>query len=265
MPTIKILECDECGLVSLDSTDHIHSSFYENSGMHGEYPKPIEDWIRETSWDDQRRVEQLKTLLINKRILDFGCGAGGFLLKAKNLVAEAVGIELETRIREYWKDTDITILPSIEDATSSSSCGYDIITAFHVLEHLPDPREMLISLGRFLNTNGRMIIEVPNADDALLSIFDCNEFQLFTYWSQHLYLFNASTLATLVKQAGLKVVSIHHYQRYPLSNHLHWLSKGKPGGHVNWSFLDNPTMTHAYSEVLASIGKTDTLIAYIEK
>lgn len=261
-----ILECSNCGLVSLDSVAHIHSDFYRDSGMHGEQLKPIEDWLKETRWDDQRRFEQLKPFLLNKRILDFGCGAGGFLSNAKSLAADAVGVELELRVQNFYENSDITIFSSMEDAVSSSSGGgFDAITAFHVFEHLPDPREVLKKLGSMLKSDGRIVIEVPSADDVLLTLYDCDAFQRFTYWSQHLYLFTASTLATLIKQAGLKVVSIQYYQRYPLSNHLHWLSKSKPGGHQRWSFLDNPALKYAYAEVLASIGKTDTLIAHVEK
>ena len=109
------------------------------------------------------------------------------------------------------------------------------------------------------------IIEVPSASDILLYLYDCLPFQKFTYWSQHLYLFNTSTLETLVRQSGLKIDYIKQIQRYPLSNHLYWLSKGLPGGHKLWSFLDNESLTQAYEASLASIGGCDTLIACIRK
>ncbi len=150
-------------------------------------------------------------------------------------------------------------MPSLEAAGN----GYDLITAFHVVEHLLDPRSMISSLAQKLQPQGRMIIEVPSAEDALLTLYDCNPFQRFTYWSQHLYLFNAATLELLARQAGLRVVAIQHYQRYPLSNHLHWLSQGQPGGHQKWTFLDTPELTRAYASTLAAIGKTDTLIAHM--
>lgn len=109
-----------------------------------------------------------------------------------------------------------------------------------------------------------MIIEVPSSEDALLTLFDCNSFQRFTYWSQHLFLFNSKTLEQLATQAGLKVIALQQYQRYPLSNHLHWLSQGKPGGHQKWSFLNSPILTESYANTLAALGKCDTLIAYLE-
>jgi len=123
---------------------------------------------------------------------------------------------------------------------------------------------MLKTLAQKLSKNGRLVVEVPNSEDALLTLYDSDSFQRFTYWSQHLYLFNAETLRRLAEQAGLRIVSILQYQRYPLSNHLHWLSKGKPGGHQEWAYLDTPEMKAAYANALAAVAKCDTLIAHLE-
>lgn len=108
-----------------------------------------------------------------------------------------------------------------------------------------------------------MVIEVPSAGDVLQTLYDCDEFQRFTYWKQHLYLFTASRLTTLIKQAGLKEISVQHYQRYSLSNHLYWFNQGKLGGLKQWSFLDAAEVNRAYAQSLANIGKTDTPIAHI--
>jgi 2-polyprenyl-3-methyl-5-hydroxy-6-metoxy-1,4-benzoquinol methylase len=256
---MQVLQCDKCGLVSLSDSKHIDPEFYENSGMHGENPMPMDAWLKETEIDDQRRFEMVKAMLPNKRLLDFGCGAGGFLKKVKTLSANVTGIELEKRVRYYWSE-QLNIVPSIETAGKA----YDLITAFHVIEHLNDPRSILTSLAHLLKPNGRIIIEVPNAEDVLLTLYDSNAFQSFTYWSQHLYLFNANTLTMLARQAGLRMVALQHYQRYPLSNHLHWLSKGKPGGHQSWAFMDTPELSQAYANTLAKQGKSDTLIAHLE-
>ena len=258
-PRLEIIECKSCGLVSLSDVSHIKKDFYANSGMHGEEPIAMEAWLKETEWDDLRRYKMLRSLLPNKKLLDFGCGAGGFLGMASSLVVAATGIELEDRVIKYWQGK-LNIVQNIDDAGG----GYDLITAFHVIEHLSDPLQILKSLAKKLSASGRMVIEVPSSEDALLTLYACEAFQHFTYWSQHLFLFNANTLEMLAKQAGLKVKAIQHVQRYPLSNHLHWLSKGKPGGHQYWAFLDSAEMANAYANTLASLGKTDTLIAHLD-
>ena len=259
-PGLGVVQCVQCGLVTLSSQDHIHQGFYESSGMHGAEPVSMDAWLKDTAWDDQRRFEMLKPLLANKKVLDFGCGAGGFLERAQVLAAEVTGIELETRVCAHWQGK-LNVIADVSLADDS----YDLITAFHVIEHLPDPRSMLSRLSSLLSSNGRMVVEVPSSEDALLTLYDCDAFQRFTYWSQHLYLFNASTLETLVRQAGLRVIALQHYQRYSLANHLHWLSQSKPGGHMQWEFLDTPEVKQAYASSLSAIGKTDTLIVHLQK
>lgn len=258
-PKLKIKECPNCGLVSLSSLEHIRNNHYENSGMHGETLPSMESWLKETEHDDQRRFEVLKELIINKRVLDFGCGAAGFVHKVQSLATEAAGVDPERRVHEYWNDS-ITLYSQIEDVKTS----YDIITAFHVIEHLPDPREALRKLKSLLSDRGRLVIEVPSSEDVLLTLYANEAFQNFTYWSQHLFLFNPETLRKLAAQVELRVVAIQQFQRYPISNHLHWLSRNQPGGHRIWPFLDNPALNVAYAASLAQIGKCDTLVAYLE-
>lgn len=258
-PSLQVLECGNCGLVMLSSLQHIKAGHYEDSGMHGTDLPSIESWLKETEHDDNRRFEMLKPNLINSKVLDFGCGAGGFVSKAQSLAADVAGVEPELRVREYW-DGLVTLHGSLEEADDE----YDLITAFHVVEHLPDPCAMLKKLAAHLKGGGRLVIEVPSSEDALLTLYDNDAFQHFTYWSQHLFLFNAETLHHLTSKAGLRVVSIQQYQRYPLSNHLYWLSRNCPGGHQHWSFLDTPALAEAYAASLAAIGKCDTLIAYLE-
>jgi 2-polyprenyl-3-methyl-5-hydroxy-6-metoxy-1,4-benzoquinol methylase len=259
-PSLKIMECAYCGLVMLDSFQHINADHYADSGMHGDNDSlSIESWLKQVEQDDQRRIEMLKASIVNRRLLDFGCGAAGFVRKAQSIAAEVVGVEPERRVREYWGDK-----VEIYDSLESAGNGYDLITAFHVIEHLPDPLMILKELAARLNAKGRLVIEVPSSDDALLTLYHNDAFQRFSYWSQHLYLFNGETLRQLANQAELRVVSVQQFQRYPLSNHLHWLSRNQPGGHQSWSFMDTPALNEAYAASLASIGKCDTIIAYLE-
>jgi 2-polyprenyl-3-methyl-5-hydroxy-6-metoxy-1,4-benzoquinol methylase len=257
---LRVLECAECGLVMLSSFQHIQTLHYTESGMHGSSVPSIEAWLRDTEQDDQRRLEMLRSALVNRRALDFGCGAAGFVRKARALAAEVAGVEPERRVREHWGGA-LRIYADLDDAGGE----YDLITVFHVLEHLRDPRTTLRALAARLAVGGRLVVEVPNSDDALLTLYDHDAFQRFTYWSQHLILFNAETLRRLAGQAGLQVISISQFQRYPLSNHLYWLSRKQPGGHRKWSFLDTLPLCEAYAAALASIGKCDTIIAHLER
>ena len=152
-PELEIFECASCGLVFLSSFDHIKDGFYENSEMHGENVPDIQASLKDTAWDDERRFQYLKSVLPNRRLLDFGCGAGGFLLKARELAATAHGVEPEKRLSSHYQDHGLTVFQNIFDIPNDIRGGYDIITMFHVLEHIPDPKSILSKLSEMLADN----------------------------------------------------------------------------------------------------------------
>ncbi len=259
---LSILECNNCSLVFLSSLDHIDESFYEESNM--SEGQNVQEWLNGTDIDDSRRFEFVKEFLINKDIIDFGSGAGGFLLQAKKIAKSVVGVELDNKVREHYKNSSIDLVRDIRELKNES---YDVITAFHVIEHLSDPIKILQELCLKLKKGGKLIFEIPNSDDALLSLYKNKAFSSFTYWSPHLFLYNARTLDILFKKInGLEMDFIKYIQRYPLSNHLYWLANNEPGGHLNWGqFIDSVELNSAYEAQLSSLGITDTIIAQCTK
>ncbi len=259
---LKVLQCQQCQLVFLSSFDHISDGFYEDSGMHNGTPD-LESWFKETAWDDDRRFAYMKEMLPGRSLLDFGCGSGGFLIRSRELLVDAHGLEPEISLADHFKKHGLYVRASLADLAEIKRSPYDFITMFHVLEHLPDPRAVLRDLAGHIGSGGEIIIEVPSADDALLTLYKSKSFSEFTYWSCHLFLFSIPTLSELFFQAGLKVNYIRPIQRYPLANHLYWLAEGKPGGHKQWHFLDSPELRAAYERQLAEIGKCDTILASV--
>ena len=259
---VHVVECKKCGLVTLDDLSHITESHYEEGKMHA-YQNTMKEWMQETEIDDLRRFKEFKKNILGNNVLDFGCGNGGFLIKALEFANLAQGVELESRVQEHYKDSSIKIWQSIEDIKEKSNEKFDIITSFHVFEHLIDPIATLQSLTSILKKDGEIIIEVPSSEDALLTLYNCDSFSKFTYWSQHLFLFNQKTIAELVKKSNLKLNWVKQVQRYGLSNHLFWLSNHLPGGQKKWNMLNSNLLDELYAKQLASIGKCDTIMASI--
>ncbi len=257
-PTLDVMECSGCGLVFLSSFAHVEEGFYEAGRMHdNEIDADLDAWIKETARDDDRRFRWLRALIPGKSILDFGCGAGMFLKRTIGIAKSVSGIEPEKRLKAHFDKQGLRVAHSLVELKER----FDIITMFHVLEHLRDPVQVLKELSACLNENGEIIVEVPNANDALLTLYHSKPFSEFTYWSRHLFLYEESTLARLAEKAGLKVNYIKQVQRYTLANHLYWLAEGKPGGHKEWDFLDTVELNAAYEERLAAAGCCDTIVA----
>ena len=102
---------------------------------------------------------------------------------------------------------------------------------FHVLEHTANQVETLKILKNKLNQNGKIIIEIPHAEDFLIEFDELKEFKDFTFWSEHLILHTYTSLKTILKKAGFKKIQVNFFQRYGFDNHLGWFLRRKPGGH----------------------------------
>ena len=208
--------------------------------------------------DDYRRSVQFEKNLKNKDILDFGCGWGGFLRNVKNYKSLS-GIELRKECINYIRKNVKKI--DISDNLNSFDKKFDIITIFHVLEHIPYQIKTLKLLKSKLKNKGKIIIEVPHAEDFLLLQEELKEFKNFTFWSEHLILHTYKSLKSILMKAGFKSVNIQYYQRYNFSNHLGWFLKRKPGGHNFYKEIISDSLNSSYCENLKKLGQTDTLIA----
>ena len=213
----------------------------------------------EAEMDAQRRFNSNLKFVAGKKIADFGCGSGDFLKLVQPYCSEAMGIELQQNYIDSLNSNGISCFNNLSDIKDNS---LDIVVSFHVLEHLPNPLETLEELKTKVVSGGQILIEVPHAKDFLLSAIDCDEFKQFTLWSQHLVLHTRESLKKTLEYVGLTDIQIEGVQRYPLSNHLHWLANRMPGGHKSpLAILDSDELYESYRNSLARIDATDTLVA----
>jgi cyclopropane fatty-acyl-phospholipid synthase-like methyltransferase len=211
--------------------------------------------------DDYRRARQFEKYLKNKNILDFGCGWGGFLRNVKNYKSLS-GVELRKECTNHIQ-TKIKKI-DISDNINSFERKFDVITMFHVLEHIPYQIKTLKVLKSKLKKKGKVIIEVPHAEDFLILQDELKEFKNFTFWSEHLILHTYKSLKTILSKSGFSNINIYYYQRYNFSNHLGWFLKKKPGGHNFYKKIISDKLNSSYCENLKKLGQTDSLIAIAE-
>ncbi len=280
----KVFQCMECGLVFLDDKN-IDESYYKQNKMldetffqitkrsnGGSLEENIKSFENDWKIQAEKRFEMLKNKLVGKDVLDFGSGHGAFLIKAKEYAKSVTGLEIEEQVGLIYEKHNIPLERNLDllvekyKNNNISNEPFDIITAFHVIEHLQDPIYILNELSKLLRNKGKIIIEVPNGNDALFTFYNNKAYQKFQYIMVHLFYFTPNSLELLAKKANLKVDFIKCIQRWPISNTLYWLSHGEPAGDKYWgNFIDNPILQNAYEQTLASLGATDTLIAQFSK
>lgn len=267
---INVLKCEKCGLLQLSQFPEETLKFYEDEQMHIDQYNAVSDtveneswdsWVQETKKDDDRRFASLKDLCYQKDVLDFGCGNGGFLNNMKSFASSISGVELDKSAREKLNLDGITVVDDIDKFDKQ----YDIITMFQVIEHLENPQLWLTKIHRKLREGGYLIIETPNANDALIQLYHSQAFRGFTFWSVHLMLYNSYNLEMLVNNLGFETINNGQIQRYPLSNHLFWLSNQKPGGHEKWDIFNGKVLNQEYEKALRIIDSCDTLYSVFRK
>lgn len=261
---INVMKCSRCGMVQLDNLQYNTDCNYSEGGMLKNTYSVTSDevcdiswdmWLKETEQDDIRRFEALKEICRDKRILEFGCGNGGFLRRIKGVASDVVGVELMDEAREHIRGEKIEVFKYLDEVKEK----YDVICMFMVIEHLNNPDEILSKMYDVLVPDGMLIVETVNSDDALISKYLCENFMDFTYWSEHVILFNSATLEALIKRNGFNTNWNTQIQRYSLANHLYWLAEGKPGGHKKWTEFNEQVLNAAYSSKLIEMGIADTL------
>lgn len=156
------------------------------------------------------KIKKLKKANPNATsILDVGCGTGDFLTSCFKNEFEVFGIEPNKQAREIalQKMNSNSVFDSFDSLKKATKCKFDIITLWHVLEHVPNLLEYTKMLKDILNPNGVLIIAVPN-----FKSFDARYYKEF--WAaydvpRHLWHFSKVAIATLFKKVDLKIVKTH--------------------------------------------------------
>ncbi|WP_128330203.1 class I SAM-dependent methyltransferase [Apibacter sp. HY039] len=159
----------------------------------------------------QKLNENYKLKIISKyksegKILDYGCGDGSFLnfIKKNNFRVEGYEPNIKAKLNAEVKIGKQHIFDNIDSINSNS---YDIITLWHVLEHIPNPEEIILKLKSKLNKEGILIIAVPNFESYDAKFYKEN----WAAWDvpRHLFHYGKKGAINFFTQNGLNV--LHTY------------------------------------------------------
>lgn len=136
-------------------------------------------------------------------LLDIGAGTGDFLLVAKDNGWKSIGIEPSEKARTIAKSKGVELKSSLSEFENHS---FDVITMWHVLEHVPNLDEQIQELKRLVKPNGSIVIAVPN-----FKSYDANYYKEF--WAaydvpRHLWHFSKTAIEKLFAKEDLELVKI---------------------------------------------------------
>ncbi|MEK6940752.1 MAG: class I SAM-dependent methyltransferase [Nanoarchaeota archaeon] len=166
-----------------------------------------------SSWNFLKKIikkeRNIKPLNEKKgKLLDYGCGDGLFLELAKEKGWEVTGVEQSMEgAKRTSKRLGINVLN--EEEFSKSEEQYDLITLWHVLEHVHEIDALLSKLKSLLKQDGKLFIAIPNIKCLQFKYFKKKTFHLDI--PRHIWHFSPNTIKQLLQKHGYKATSINHY------------------------------------------------------
>jgi SAM-dependent methyltransferase len=168
----NVVKCDNCGFIfcnpAIQGLEHLERDHYNNPEVYSAY---LMDNVYSVYWIGETLIKKIKP---TGKLLDIGAGKGDFVSLSEKNGYEAKGIEPSPRFCEYASEKHGVNVEQgyLGDGDSFKGERFDIITLFHVLEHVPCPQELLATISEYLEEDGVVYIEVPNANATLLKIAD---------------------------------------------------------------------------------------------
>jgi SAM-dependent methyltransferase len=224
-----------------------------------------EEHIRTNQDQVKRRWRFLKEYLEpGQDLLEIGCSSGFMLNAFRDYGLNCTGIEPSGEFIEFLLKNQHIAFASIEELTRQApNKQFDLIVHFFVLEHIRDPYQFFTETKKRLKQGGKLIAEVPCVNDPLTSLYNIPAFEKF-YWSiAHHYYYSPKSIAFVLDSLGYQYKLIPE-QRYDLSNHIVWMTEGKPGGQGKFDHVFSSQLIEKYQQDLKDQWQCDTFYLVIE-
>jgi 2-polyprenyl-3-methyl-5-hydroxy-6-metoxy-1,4-benzoquinol methylase len=145
------------------------------------------------------------------QLLDVGCGSGTLLGLLKQRGFQVRGFDSSAEAAQIAKsesDVDVIVGSRLQDAGFQDE-SFDLVTLFHVMEHVTDPRAVLSEVRRILRPSGRLVLQVPNIESWQFRLFGVRWYGLDV--PRHVINYSSQAMQRLLAESGFRVRRTRHF------------------------------------------------------
>lgn len=209
----RFAECAGCGVVRLldrvrpECLDVLYGSYYAPGDLSGE---ALEAQLRNPTFAHRRRRLEGALPAGRRRLFEVGAGDGNFLaLLARNGWSVAGSEWGAASVDLVRRRHGIALLQGDVVGADLPAGAFDAVAAYHVLEHVYQPRAWLLGVRRLVAPGGVLHLQVPNFGALLRRL--SGRLSPTLVFPEHVYLYSPATLAGLLRREGFEVVSLTTY------------------------------------------------------
>jgi 2-polyprenyl-3-methyl-5-hydroxy-6-metoxy-1,4-benzoquinol methylase len=262
----KIYQCKSCGFrftadaPNLENiAEYYHSeSYISHSNTQKGLVNKLYHYVRNIML--KRKLKLVQKFSIGKNLLDIGCGTGYFPHFMKENGYNAAGMEIEAEARKFASaNFGLTVNSPDELLNKNLPRQFDVITLWHVLEHLHDVNRYMTWINDSLKSDGTLYIALPN--------FKSYDSKMYgKHWAaydvpRHLWHFNPETFEKLISRFGFKLIKL---KSLPFDAYYNSIMSAKYAG-KRLSFLHGIITGHISNDLSTFNSKKCSSVVYICK
>ncbi len=230
----RFVKCCDCGMLFVSpqvDTDKLIESYEGNESQ--------DTWVdilltkEQQDYDAKHRFgEALQRLSVKysegnrKRLLDVGCSVGLFMKLARDLGWNTHGMEISKKAYEYaTKELGLTVDAKLLHEVDYPKKDFQVISMWGVLEHTPNPDEILEQVHPLLADDGTLVMLIPNGHSFVTRVM--HEYSPTFGGRNHLWYFSPDTITQLLEKKGFKVTDMYT-QLSQFEETLHFLRYNNP-------------------------------------
>ncbi len=229
-----VYRCASCGLIGLPSieTDDLYYKQFYPHGYHAATEPGLlgKIWGFFASFLLSRKINTFKKYVsLPCKLLDVGCGNGGFVKSLDAHLFDAYGLEPVKEAVEDAKKAGLQVTQGNILFGSLTPEQFDVITLWHVFEHIKDPVLALQRIHTLLRPGGIVVMALPNTNSLACRLGKKYWFHLDS--PRHLWLYNEKNIKTLLEENHFQLLDRRYLSlEFPLD--LFWSIKGSWRGRV---------------------------------